>query len=47
MTDRRTQPDITTDRPISRQVHSDLILATCYEKSRIEEEEFEKTQTQR
>ena len=33
MTDRRTQPDTTTDRPI---------LATCYEKSRAEEEEFEK-----
>ena len=33
MTDRRTQPDTTTERPISRQVHNDLFLATYYERS--------------
>ena len=38
MTDRRTQPDTTTDRPISRRTHDELFLATCYAKSQVEEE---------
>ena len=46
MTDRRTQPDTTTDRPISRRTHDELFLATCYAKSQVEEEEFGRKQTQ-
>ena len=46
MTDRRTQPETTTDRTISRQDDNALFIASSYKKSRIEEEEFEKKRTQ-
>ena len=42
MTDRRTQPETTTDRTISRQDDNALFIASSYKKSRIEEEEFKK-----
>ena len=42
MTDRRTQPDTTTDRPILRQVHNDLFLVTCYERVELKKKNLRK-----